>query len=145
MPDVTLPSVAVLLAAVERHLEQQRTHFESLDTKAGVAVGFAGVIAAIGRDVGPLPAKVGVGLAAVAATLALLSFWPRKHPVFDPRRLRQYLRADERITQLTLLDTEIEMALRASRLIEAKARLLQASLAVLVISVVLLAGGTLTP
>lgn len=143
MPDERLPSIGVLLTAVERHLDQQRSHFESLDTKAGVAVGFAGVIAAIGKDVGPLVAKAGVGLAVVAAVLAVLSFRPRKHPVFDPRRLRSYLRADEKFTKLRLLDTEIEMALRASRLIEAKARLLQASLAILVVAVVLLAGGTL--
>lgn len=144
MPDERLPSIGALLTAVERHLDQQRSHFESLDTKAGVAVGFAGVIAAIGRDVVPIVAKVGVGLAVVAAVLAVLSFWPRKHPVLDPRRLRHYLRADESFTRLKLLDTEIEMALRASRLIEAKARSLRASLAVLVVSVVLLAVGTLT-
>lgn len=137
-----LPSVGVLLAAVERHLDQQQRHFESLDAKAGVAVGFAGVIAAIGGDVEVLAAKAGVGFAVVAAVLAVLSFRPRKQPVFDPRRLRHYLRADDGFTQLKLLDTEIKMALQASRLIEVKARFLQASLAVLVISVALLAGAT---
>lgn len=145
MADQGGPSVGVLLAAVERLLEQQRSHFESLDTKAGVAVGFAGVITAIGRDAGPLPAKVGVGLAVVAAILAMLSFRPRHHPIFDPLPLRQYLGADEGLTQLKLLDSEIEMAQRVPRLIKNKARLLQASLAVLVVSVVLLAGGTLLP
>jgi hypothetical protein len=139
-----LPSIGVLLTAVERRLDQQRSHFESLDTKAGVAVGFAGVIAALAKDVDPFVAKVGVGVAVVAAVLAMLSFRPRKHPIFDPLPLREHLQADERSTQLKLLDTQIEMSRQTDGLVKAKARLLQAALAVLVVSVVLLAVGTLT-
>ncbi len=143
MPDEGLPSAGLLLAALDRHLDQQRTHFESLDTKAGVVVGFAGAIAALSQDVDPLPGKLGVGSAVVAAVLAMLAFRPRRYPVFDPLRLRSYLRAQEPFTQLRLLDTEIEMSLRASRLIEEKARWLRLSLVMLVVAVALLAVGTL--
>lgn len=138
-----LPSIDLLLRAIERQRDQQRLHFESLDNKAGIAVGFAGAIAALASDVDPAVAKVGAVAAVVAAVLAMLAFRPRKDPIFDPLRLRAYLRAEAEFTKLRLLDTEIEMALRASNLIETKARWLQASLVLLVISVALLAAGTL--
>ncbi len=138
-----LPSAGLLLAALERHREEQHTHFESLDTKAGVAIGFAGAVVAIAKDVQPVLARVGVGFAVIAAVLAMFAFRPRKHPVLDPRGLRRYLRAEEGFTQLRLLDTEIEMALRASQLIEVKARWLQLSLLALVVAVALLGAGTL--
>jgi hypothetical protein len=138
-----LPSIEVLLAAVERQQDQQRAHFESLDSKAGIALGFAGAIAALAKDVQPTVAKVGVGLSILAAVFAMLSFRPRKFPIFDPLALRRYLRAETQFTQLRLLDTEIEMALRTSRLIEKKATWLKVSLVTLVVSVALMAGGTL--
>ncbi len=138
-----LPSVDVLLATVERQHDQQRAHFESLDSKAGIALGFAGAIAAVARDVRPGIAKVGVGLSVLAAVFAMLSFRPRRFPIFDPMALRRYLRAEEQLTKLRLLDTRIEMALRTSQLIERKARWLQLSLATLVVAVGLMVGGTL--
>lgn len=138
-----LPSIHLLLRAIERQRDQQRLHFESLDNKAGIAVGFAGAIAALTNDVDPVLAKIGVVAAVVAAVLAMLAFRPRKDPILDPRRLRAYLRAEADFTKLRLLDTEIEMALRASNLIETKARWLHASLVTLVIAVALLAAGTL--
>jgi hypothetical protein len=145
MPDDGCPSATLLRQALGRHLDEQRTHFDSLDTKAGVVVGFAGVIAALSlnRDAGSLPAKVGVGFAVVAAIVAMAAFWPRKHPVFDPRRLRGYLRAEASFTELRLLDTEIEMSVRASKLITAKAGWLKCSLCALLLAVVALAIGTL--
>lgn len=138
-----LPSANLLLAAVQRQQEQQRAHFESLDSKAGIGLGFAGAIAALAKDVEPVVAKIGVGFSILAAIFAMLSFRPRKFPIFDPMALRGYLRAEERLTKLRLLDTQIEMALRTSRLIEEKARWLHLALGTLVFSVVLMVGGTL--
>ncbi|HUP69331.1 MAG TPA: hypothetical protein VM142_05890 [Acidimicrobiales bacterium] len=142
-PEKGLPSIDALLAAVERQHDQQRTHFEGLDSKAGIALGFAGAIAALAKDVQPGLAKIGVSLSILAAFLALMSIRPRKLPIFDPLALRRYLRANEEFTKLRLLDTQIEMALRTSRLIETKAFWLQVSLATLVLSVALMVGGTL--
>ena len=138
-----LASIDLILGAVERQRDQQRSHFESLDNKAGIAVGFAGAIAALASGVEPVLAKLGVVAAVVAAVLAMLAFRPRKDPILDPLRLRAYLRAEAEFTKLRLLDTEIEMAVRASNIIQEKARWLQASLLALVVSVALLAAGTL--
>lgn len=138
-----LPSIEVLLNAVERQRDQQRAHFESLDTKAGIALGFAGAIAALATDVQPVLAKVGAGASVLAAIFAVLAFRPRDLPIWDPLALRRYLRAEPEFTQLRLLDTEIEMALRTTRLIEQKSRWLKMALVALVASVACLVGGIL--
>jgi hypothetical protein len=139
-----LPSLDVLLDAVRTQREQQLGHFESLDSKAGVVIGFSGAIAALASDVEPVLAKVGVCLAVVAAVLAVLCFWPRDQPVFQLRRLRDTLLTQEpAATALTLLDTEIAMAEEASRLIAQKARWLNAALLALVGAVAFLVSGTL--
>ena len=138
-----LPSLHVLVVAVRAQREQQLGHFESLDTKAGVVVGFSGAIAALAKDVEQVVAKVGVASAVVAAALAVLSFWPRGQPVFELRRLRDtLLTLAPEVTELRLLDTEIAMAEEASRLLAGKARWLRAALLALVASVALLVGGT---
>lgn len=49
--DQRLPSLDVVLAAVEAQRDKQLGHFESLDNKAGVLLGFAGAIAALAKDV----------------------------------------------------------------------------------------------
>jgi hypothetical protein len=97
----------------------------------------------VAKDVQPVVAKVGVGFSILAAFFAMLSFRPRKLPIFDPLALRRYLRAESQFTQLRVLDTEVEMALRTSRLIEKKATWLKVSLMTLVVSAALMAGGTL--
>jgi hypothetical protein len=48
VPDESkLPSLAILVAQVSSEREGMNTHAESLDTKAGVVLGFAGVLARI--------------------------------------------------------------------------------------------------
>jgi hypothetical protein len=139
-----LPSIHLLLVTVERLRDQQRSHFESIDNKAGIAVGFAGAMVALANDVAPVLARLGVGAAVIAAVLAMLAFRPRKDLILNPMQLREsYLRAEVGFTKLRLLDTEIVMAERASKLIETKARWLQASLITLVASVALLGAGRL--
>lgn len=139
-----LPSLDVVLSAVGREREKQMGHFEALDSKAGVTLGFSGAIVALATDVESGVAKVGVGLAVLAGVLAMVSFLPRRQPVFDLRHVRDsYLRAEANFTKLHLLDTEIRMVSEASRVITGKAWLLTASLAVLAAAIALLATGTL--
>jgi hypothetical protein len=138
-----LPSLDVVLDAVEAQREKQLGHFESLDNKAGVLLGFSGAIAAIARDVRPIVGRLGVAAAVVAAFAAMWSFRPRGFPVLDARRLRPYLRGEPEFTKLRLLDTELVMIEQAEALIARKARWLSAALASLVVSVMLLGVGTL--
>ena len=87
--------------------------------------------------------QVGLGCAVVAAVLAILTFLPGAIP-FSILVACGATCAPRRASRSSgLLDTEIEMATRSSRLIQEKARWLELALASLVISVALLAAGTL--
>jgi len=66
---------------------------ESLDSKAGVVLGFAGILVGLGATAQPAISgrgvfQVGLGFAVLAAMVAALSFLPRRYPVLTVRRLR---------------------------------------------------------
>lgn len=105
-----LSSLELVASEVKSELEQQLRHFEGLDTKAGIVLGFAGVLVALSGKVEPLVGRVGLGLAALAALLAVWAFFPRTFPVLDLSQLRErYLTAEPEFTALHLLDTRLEM------------------------------------
>jgi drug/metabolite transporter (DMT)-like permease len=77
-------------------------HAESLDTKAGVILGFAGVVVAL-RGLGRTSwwTVPGLVLTIGSALLAVLAFAPRSFPVLEVRNLRDdYLRSEPEFTQL---------------------------------------------
>lgn len=124
-------------------LEHQLRHFDGLDNKAGIVVGFAGVVVAIAEGL-KLLAIAGRLAAVVAALLALWSFLPRTYPVLDTRKLRdRYLRADPEFTKLHLLDTQIRMEERASALLDRKAFRLKLAVGFLAAAVLFIAVGIL--
>lgn len=138
-----LPSLDLIALRVQAQLEHQLRHFDGLDNKAGIVVGFAGVVVAITEGLKPL-AIAGRLAAVLAALLALWSFLPRRYPVLDTRKLRdRYLRADPEFTKLHLLDTQIRMEERASSLLGRKAFRLKLAAVCLAGAVLLIAAGIL--
>ncbi len=138
-----LPSLDLVALRVQAQLEHQLQHFDGLDNKAGIVVGFAGVVVAIAEGL-RLLAIAGRLAAVLAALLALWSFLPRRYPVLDTRKLRdRYLRADPEFTKLHLLDTQIRMEERASVLLDRKAFRLKLAVACLAAAVLLMAAGIL--
>lgn len=94
-------------------------HAESLDTKAGVVLGFAGVLVGLGATAqafvsADIAFQIGRGAAVLAALSAAFAFLPRKYPVVEVLRLREFLTAPEAETRLTLLDVQIDMAVEAA-------------------------------
>jgi hypothetical protein len=118
--------------AVER--SAMNSHAESLDTKAGVALGFAGVLVALSATAQGYIAnrflfQVGLVAGVVAGVLAAWAFLPRRFPVIEVLRLRdRYLTAADEETRLHLLDTQIEMVRQAADLVRRKGRRVKASL-----------------
>lgn len=126
------PSLEVIAAEVQREREAQLRHFESLDTKAGIVLGFAGVLVALGGRAGTLLGALGQITAAVGALLAVAAFFPRVYPVLRLRHLRdRYLQSERGFTELHLLDTYILMAEEASYLLRRKAWWLKLAAALL--------------
>lgn len=90
-----MPSLGLILDTFERERDRQLSDFDAVDTKAGVVLGFAGVIAAFSNGavlVLRIPTLVS-GL--VAASFALAAFWPRRLPTVEPGALRDCI-MDER-------------------------------------------------
>ncbi|MDQ3663723.1 MAG: hypothetical protein M3353_03565 [Actinomycetota bacterium] len=136
-----MPSIEVVLDRLLSEREAQLTHFEALDAKAGLLLGFSGVLIALVPDIPGAALVLGSCLAIAAAISALVVLWPRKFPVFEARRLRSYLKAEVQISQLTMVDTVVDMTITASLLLERKATWLKSGFALLLAAVVTLGIG----
>jgi len=84
--DQQLPSLAIVLAQVVAERETMNAHAESLDGKAGVVLGFSGVLVGLGATAqiavsGTMIFEIGLAVAVVAAILAAWAFLPRRYPV----------------------------------------------------------------
>jgi hypothetical protein len=106
-----LPSLSLLSDEVASELTAQERRGDALDTKAGVLLGFAGVLVGLTVDqLHGFVAHSGTVLAGVAALLAAVAFVPRSYPTLALRRLREtYLTADAEFTRRRVMDTRIAM------------------------------------
>ena len=148
-PGPPLPSLSILLNEVASKREAMKDHAESLDTKAGVILGFTGLLVGLGATTAQsaifknLVFQVGLGFAVAAAAFAASAFVPRSYPTLQMHQLRSYLTADEPETQLTLLDTQIEMVGKIANLLKRKGRRVALSIGCLAIAAALIVAGTL--
>ncbi len=144
------PSLDLIAGQVAAERSIMNGHAESLDTKAGVVLGFAGVLVVLGATAQPdavnsITFRVGLGFAVAAGLLAVWAFMPRKYPVLEVGPLRQrYLTAPEIDTRLMLLDTQVQMVQKVAELVIHKGRRLRWALCSLATAVTLLVAGTLS-
>ena len=142
MDERSIRAVDVLLDQVRLERTQQLQHFDALDSKAGILLGFAGALIALAPTGYDLVLDAGRATALVAASFALWTFWPRFIPMADLYEMRQDFRAsDEASTKLTLLDTQIEMIRTSRTVLRNKARRLKRAMASLGLASVLTAVG----
>lgn len=126
-------------------------HAESLDGKAGVVLGFAGVLVGLSATArlavsGGAIFQIGLAVAVVAAILAAWAFLPRRYPVLEVERLRQAnLTASAAETRLELLDTQIVMVKEAATLVKQKGWRVRAAVGCLAIAAALVVVGILSP
>jgi hypothetical protein len=145
-----LPSLDLLLDQVASEREMMNRHAESLDTKAGVVLGFSGVLIGLGAtaqqvDANTVLFKCGLGVAVLAALFGAIAFLPRRYPVLEVERLRESnLTASIAETRLELLDTQIEMVREAASLVKQKGRRVRVSVVCLAVGAALVVVGTLT-
>ena len=121
--------------------DQQRAHFDALDTKAGILLAFDGVLIVISHGIRLAFLVPGIILASASAGDALATFWPRDYPVLEPVSLGKYVTAEKETTRLLLHDTLGQMVRCASRLLEAKARNLKVALVLLLLAAVTFGAG----
>jgi hypothetical protein len=148
--NLVLPSLKLLASQVASERATMNQHAESLDTKAGVVLGFAGILVGLSTTAqatvsGSWFFRSGLSMAVVSVLLATLAFFPRKYPVLEVLKLRnKYLMASEAEAQLYLLDTEIEMVREAAQLVRHKGLRVSASIGCLAFAVALIITGILT-
>lgn len=134
-------SLNLLLDTAKAERSAQLAHFDALDAKAGVVLGFAGALIALSPGITfgfRTPAVIGlVG----SALLAAAAFLPRNLPALEMSQLRNYLRAEAEFTKLTLFDTILQMISEAADALGHKALLLKLSTLLLAVSAAILATG----
>lgn len=129
-------SLDLVRGEVDRQLDVQLRHFEGIDTKAGVVLGFSAAFVALTASAVSDLVRAGTILAGIAALLALGAFWPRKYPVIDLLKFRdRYLNAELPFAAIHLLDTKIRMEQEARNAVHNKARRLEASIVFLLAAV----------
>lgn len=141
----SLPSLELVASEVAAELTAQERRGDALDSKAGILLGFAGVIVGLAgqRLSGPV-SDAGIAVGALAAIAAGAAFLPRSFPALDPARLREsYLRADVEFTRLRLLDTQVAMHGYTQRLLGRKAKLVTAAALLLGLAVILTVAGAI--
>lgn len=131
-------SLEVLGAEVREQLAAQLRHVEALDAKAGVLLGMAGLLVALAPSATTAWVDAGRWAGVVSASLALLAFLPRHPPLVDVRAFRtSYLTADPAFTRLALLDSYLVMLEDAEVVRDQKSRRLMASIAALLVAIML--------
>lgn len=129
----------------------QQQHFESLDSKAGIILGFAatGVALTAGVATDTLAASVLLSIATLAAASAVLvslgSLWPRKFQVLDVGRVRDDAldRFPDSLTRVAILDTRVQMIDANRRLLQQKARRMKTGASLLMAAIVLISAATM--
>ena len=81
-------SLDVVLVEVRIERQAQLSHFEALDAKAGIVLGFAGALVALAPNHYQVLPIVGRALAVASGFFALFTFWPRRYRVLDLLALR---------------------------------------------------------
>jgi hypothetical protein len=134
-----LPSLSLLGDEVKGELEAQERRFDALDSKAGIVVGFAGVLVPLSlANLHGVLAHVDAGVAGVAALLSALAFLPRRTPALDVGELRlHYLTSDEDFTKLRILDTRVSIYEKTAATIGRKAEFVTSAVVALGLAVIL--------
>lgn len=139
-----LPSLRLLGEETAAELAAHERRVDALDSKAGVLLGFSGVIVALSAV--NLDGLLGVAAMAVAGLAAILSgaaFVPRRFPTLELLALRKsYLGAEEDFTRLRLMDTRIAMYRQVQERLKWKARLVTLAALTLGLAVVLIVVGS---
>lgn len=135
-----LPSLEIVLDEARSERRSQLVHFEALDAKAGVILGFSGALVALTPDRHGWLFSLGRFLAVTSGVTALASFWPRRFSLTDLRSLRyKYLSAEEVFTKLKLVDTTVAESMKARDVLIRKSLLLKTAMGALALAVISLA------
>ena len=126
-------SIEILAGEVRTELSAQRAHVESLDAKAGVLLGLAGLLVALAPSAASVWADGARFSSVVSAGYSLVALLPRNHMFVDLRVFRAATLVEEPASMRSaILDLHLEMIDETLFVIDHKSRRLRGSIATLV-------------
>jgi hypothetical protein len=135
-PELPYPSMSVVRAELDIELSLLERRSASVDTKAGLVLGFAGVLVGLTKDTSSWITVGGQILAVLAAVVAIRAFLPRYGGAVNPLALRRkYLTTDEAVTKLLILDTRLVIKEQDEDALKTKARRLRAAVVILLLAI----------
>jgi hypothetical protein len=133
------PSRSVVRAELDVELGLLERRSAAVDTKAGLVLGFAGVLVGLTKDVQSWITVAGQVLAVLAAVMAIRAFLPRYGGAVNPMTLRRkYLTTDKAVTELSVLDTRLMLKEQDEAALRVKARRVRAAVVLLVLAIAVL-------
>ena len=135
-------SIAVVQEVVRHERDAQLRHFDGLDAKGGILVGFGGALIALSPRGAEVFLTFGRVASLISCAFAIWSFWPRRFWSPDVRVFRDdYLAAEPLFAELRLVDTLIDHIRRNNEVLVRKARRLKWAMCSLGIAALLVAVG----
>lgn len=135
----SLPSLELVLEIARAERTLLANHFDSLDTKAGVVLGSAGVLIALSPDLGSWLSIASIVGSIFAATLAVATFWPRQQLSLMGDALKKYVQAEPVFTRVRILDSLAPILQDSRLLLQRKGLILKLAMVVLAIAGFMLA------
>jgi len=139
-----LPSLDVVAREVDHERDAHLRHTDAVDTKAGLVLGFSGVLVAVPATRLNVDLVPGLVIALTAGLLSLAVLLPQRFPTWELRSLRdRYLTAEHAFAELHTLDTRIAMVDTMKRQLGRKTRLLRAAITCLAAAAAALTAGSI--
>jgi hypothetical protein len=138
------PSLDVIRAELDERLADQDRKGTAFDGRAGLILGFGGVLIGLAPDDPSLLQLFGQIAAALAAGAAGWALWFRVSSALAVRPLRErYLMHEPKHTKLRVLDTRIMLYEQDEERLESKVRRLKLAVGLLAVAVVLMLAGSI--
>jgi hypothetical protein len=143
-PAELYPSLRFIEAELDRSELSYQQRAQSLDGKAGLVLGAAGVVVALAATHESVLRTVGQGFAVAAGIAAGWAFVPRTGGTINPSTLQEfYLDQPELATRLTLLATRVDLYRADEESLKRKFRRLLVSMGLLLLAAVAVFAGSI--
>lgn len=138
------PSLDVVRGELDARIAEQARGAAAFDTRAGLILGFAGVLIGLAPEDPRLCQLLAQIVAAAAAGVAVLALTFRVAGSIEPRAIRErYLLDDVETTRLRVLDTRIVLFERDEKRFESKVKRLRWAVWLLAIAVAMMLAGSI--
>lgn len=142
--DRQMPSLGIIRDELNLRLSEQEHRATAFDGRAGLMLGFAGILVGLAADSPNIWQLIAQIIAVAAAGFAGWALWFRVSGAVGVRQLRErYLMEDAEYTRLKLLDTRIWLYEQDEKRLESKVFRMKWAVAFLGLSVIFMVVGSI--